>query len=352
MKLLWASAMLFTLSALAFAEPMEISAGPYNISFDLNTTMEYNVTLKPEVEDNDSSWYHLDIVFDNDTKAAVGVTTYKDWQYAEYPCVYWKNLYLRAAKDAGEIQNGSATPMAIDDNDGYIIRQEILRPGEDVAINSTIAEYWVDAEEIEDYGLMVAKTEVEMISLLPENLTEDLISTIHVEANQQGSTLTTLSYEGEPGITVRDQTNADPMGTVVIPKVISQGPAYVVVLDQAGDVLGYQSVSDGVNSNVEVVLNATPQSQWLYATLNDGGAVRSPWWKYPFVPDSDFTSQIFSDPRAVSINGAGGKAWLDSESSTEAVINGQPNPNYTRQKCMEQLKRDGYPISMASFYCD
>jgi hypothetical protein len=106
MKLFWVLAMLFILPALAFAEPVEISAGPYNISFDLDTAMEYNVTLHPEVEDNESSWYYLDIMFDNDTRAAVGVTTYKEWQYAEYPCIYWKNVYLRAAKDAGEIQNG------------------------------------------------------------------------------------------------------------------------------------------------------------------------------------------------------------------------------------------------------
>jgi hypothetical protein len=71
---------------------------------------------------------------------------------------------------------------------------------------------------------------------------------------------------------------------VIIPEVVSIGPAYVVVLDQAGNVLGYQSVADGVNRNVKVTLNGTPSSQWLYATLNKGGAVRSPWWKYPFVP--------------------------------------------------------------------
>ncbi len=247
MKLFWVLAMLFILPALAFAEPVEISAGPYNISFDLDTAMEYNVTLHPEVEDNESSWYYLDIMFDNNTRAAIGVTAYKDWQCAEYPCVYWENLYLQAAKDAGEIQNGSASEATIDGKDGYIIRQEILNPITNRVVNSTIAEYWLDAEEIEGYGLMAAKTEVEMISMLPENLTEDLLNTIHIEVNPQSSTLTTMSYEGDPMITVRDQTDADPLGEVIIPEVTSQGLAYVVVLDQAGNVLGYQSVADGVN---------------------------------------------------------------------------------------------------------
>ncbi len=347
MKLLWAFAMLFMLSTLAFAELVEISAGPYNISFDLNTTMAYNVTLHPEVEDNESSWYYVDIMFDNNTRAAIGVTAYKDWQCAEYPCVYWENLYLEAAKESGEIQNGNASETTIDGKEGYIIRQEILVPITDRVVNSTIAEYWLDAEEIEGYGLMAAKTEVEMISMLPENLTEDLLNTIHVEVNPQSSTLTTMSYEGDPMITVRDQTDADPMGVVIIPEVVSQGPAYVVVLDQAGNVLGYQSVADGVNKDVEVTLNSTPSSQWLYATLNKGGAVRSPWWKYPFVPDADYTSGVFLDSRAVSIDSRGGQAWLDAEGSTSRM-----SPNYSREKCMEQLKRDGYPQSTASFYCD
>lgn|GEM_PF-1468363 len=351
MRLLLASAMLLILSALAFAEPEEVSAGPYNISFDLNTTMDYNVTLYPEIEDNDSSWYHLSIVFDNETKADVGVSAHKDWQYAEWPCTYWKNLYLKAAKAAGEVRNGSESYATIDGSEGYIIRQEVIRPSDSKVINGTIAEYWLDAEEIEGYGIMVAKSEVEMISLLPENLTENLLNTIHVEVNQQESTLTTQSYEGEPGIAVRDQTNSDPADLVVIPEVVSQGPAYVVVLDQAGNVLGYQAVSDGVNRNVMVKLNSTPTSQWLYATLNEGGATRSPWWRYPFVPDSDYTSTMFHDQRAASV-GAAGRSWLEQESSTQAIMDGQPNPNYSRQACIEQMTNQGYPLSTASIYCD
>jgi hypothetical protein len=125
-----------------------------------------------------------------------------------------------------------------------------------------------------------------------------------------------------------------------------------VVLDKAGNVLGYQAVTDGVNGNVGVMLNATPSGQWLYATLNEGGATRSPWWKYPFAPDSIYTSTMFFDPRAVSVSTVGGRSWLDDESSTQAVMDGQPNPSYSRQACMEQLRRQGYPISTASFYCD
>jgi hypothetical protein len=133
-------------------------------SSKFKSNMAYNVTLHPEVEDNESSWFNIDIVFDNDTRAAIGVTAYKSWQCANYPCVWWENMYLNAAKDVGEIQNGSASEATIDGKDGYIIRQEILDSATNRVVNSTIAEYWVDAEEIEGYGLMAAETEVEMNS--------------------------------------------------------------------------------------------------------------------------------------------------------------------------------------------
>ncbi len=169
-----------------------------------------------------------------------------------------------------------------------------------------------------------------------------------------------MAYTGEREIAVRDQTNSDPANAVVIPRVISQGAAYVVVLDQAGNVLGYKAISDGVNDNVEVKLNATPSSQPLYATLNKGGAVRKPWWTYPFDPDADYTSSRFLDPRTPSPRAAGpksastiaGKSWLDDERSAHSIVNGQPNPDYSRQACMDQLALQGYPSSTASFYCD
>jgi hypothetical protein len=183
MKLILAISVFLILSALALAGPEEISAGPYNISFDLNTTTDYNLTLYPVVEDNDSSLYRLSIGLDDGTMADIGVVENKDWQYGEYPCTFWQGMYLSAAKVSGEIQNGSVSEATIDGREGLVIRQEIFNQSQARTINSTIARYWLDAEEIEGYGLMAAKTEVQMISILPENLTDDLLNTIHVEVS-------------------------------------------------------------------------------------------------------------------------------------------------------------------------
>lgn len=345
--------MIFMLVAMVYAKPVEIPAGPYKVSFDLNTSREYNITLHPEVEDNDSSWYYLEIMFDNDSKAGIGINHYKSWQYADFPCTYWIGRYLKAEEALGEIINGSSREMIIDGKNASVVDVYAVNALKNKTINSTMAEYWLDSQEIAGYGLEAGRTNVEIISILPENLTEDLLNTLHIEAVLLNETLKTMSYSGEQSIAVRDQTADDPLGAMIIPEVISQGPAYVVVLSQAGDVLGYQSVGDGVNRDVVVTLDGTPSSQWLYATLNKGGAVRSPWWKYPFVPDADVTSNMFLDQRVTSDSRRGTSldsnrdAWLSEEDSTSTM-----SPNYSRSRCMEQMKANGYPPSTAAFFCD
>jgi hypothetical protein len=340
MKLLWVSAILLILSAPALAGPEEIIAGPYKISFDLDTAMEYDVILDPEIEDNEASWYHLAIIFDNHTKASVGITTNKDWQIGEYPCLNWQNMYLGAARDSGRIQNGIASKGVIDGKDGVIIHQEILMAGRNEAINSTIAEYWLDAVEIEGYGLMAAKTEVEMITLLPENLTDSLLETIHVEIAEPESKLTAIASEGEQNIVIRDQNDENPIGIVVIPEVTSQGPKYVVVRDRVGNVMGYQPVVDGVNRDVAVRLNSSSSNEWLHATLNKAGASKSSYWSYPFDPDSEYTSKEFYDHRSMATSSAGGRSYQDHDGKS-----------IRKHACMD-LKNNGCSESQLDFYCD
>lgn len=65
-----------------------VSAGPYNISFDLNTTRNYSITLSSELVGNNSSTFMLDVKFDNDTRAAVDITQHDDYQYAGPPCEF------------------------------------------------------------------------------------------------------------------------------------------------------------------------------------------------------------------------------------------------------------------------
>lgn len=358
MKMLFVSVLMVLLATSALAKHEEISAGPYNISFDLNTTRNYSVALHPESLENNSSSYMFDIIFDNDTKAAVGITKYNSWHYADFPCELWQRSYL---KNDPKVLNFSISHPLIDGNRGQVISAIAPRIKDNKTVNGTVVEVWLDSKKIEGYDFLAGKTKVEMILLLPENLTRDLLMTFHVEPNENIK-LETKGANQSPQIIARTQTNADPAGMVIIPQVISNGPSYVVVFDESGNVLGYKDVAGGVNTDVQVELNQTPMSQWFYATLNKGGAIQTEYWNYPFTPDAVARSNMFFDSRSksagtpsenVAIMPPKGSSsntyqnWLDTERSTSRM-----DPYYDRDRCTKNMVANGYPLATASFYCD
>lgn len=341
----------------ALAKHEEISVGPYNVSFDLNTTQDYNITLHPESMENDSSSYMFEITFDNDTKAAIGITEYNNWQYADFPCEFWQRMYL---ENDPTVQSYSITYPLIDGRRGQMISTTAPRIRDNKTVNSTIVDLWSDSKKIEGYDFLVGKTNVEMILLLPESLIQDLLTTFHMETAQLNETeqlntkLETKAATGQmPSIQVRTQTGSDPVGIVIIPQVVSRGPSYVVVFDEYGNVLGYEAVADGVNRDVRVSLIQAPKTDRLYATLNAGGATSTKYWRYPFMPDAVVQSDAFSDNRVkgiVSIPPKGSSttpSWLDTERSTSRM-----DPYYDRDQCMNNMVANGYPHGVAAFYCD
>jgi hypothetical protein len=302
----------------------------------------------------------FDIILDNDTKATVGITEYNSWHYADFPCEFWQRMYL---KNDPKVLNFSISHPLIDGNKGQVIWSLMPRIRDNKTVNGTVVEAWLDSKKVEDYDFLAGKTKVEMLLLLPENLTRDLLTTFDVEPNENIKLETKAAADQSPQISVRTQTNADPAGMVVIPQVISNGPSYVVVFDESGNVLGYKDVADGVDTGVQVKLNQTPTTQWLYATLNEGGAVQTEYWNYPFTPDAVIRSNVFFDSRVGNIAGTpqenvasappkGSSSntyqnWLDTERSTSRM-----DPNYDRDQCTKNMVANGYPPATASFYCD
>jgi heme/copper-type cytochrome/quinol oxidase subunit 2 len=81
---------------------------------------------------------------------------------------------------------------------------------------------------------------------------------------------------GTPSVSVDNQGVVD--ARVVIAKVVSKGPGWIVIHTQAsgkpGPVIGYSAVRDGVNLNVVVAVDTKKVTDNLYAMLHtDAGAV-------------------------------------------------------------------------------
>jgi predicted lipoprotein with Yx(FWY)xxD motif len=90
-----------------------------------------------------------------------------------------------------------------------------------------------------------------------------------------------------PSVIVSDQSIES--GNVTIDEVTSDGAGWLVIHAQAdgkpGPILGYSPVSDGMNRNVVVEIDATNATETLYAMLHtDAGEVGQ--WEFPGGPDA------------------------------------------------------------------
>jgi LPXTG-motif cell wall-anchored protein len=96
-----------------------------------------------------------------------------------------------------------------------------------------------------------------------------------------------FAQEVTPSVTVGDQPlTAAPL---VVEQVVSNGPGWIVIHAQAdgspGPILGYTAVSDGVNNNVLVEIDASGATETLYAMLHtDAGEIGT--FEFPNGPDT------------------------------------------------------------------
>lgn len=182
MKALFALVVIVMLATSVSAKPDEISVGPYNVSFNLNTKMNYTVTSDYHAEKGNTSG-HVQIRFDNDTQAIVGISAFDAWQSAGIPRseFLYMNLALKTDKD---VINSNVSERSIDGEDG-LVAQALLQPTGEKARDYAVAIYWPDSKAIEGFDFPVGKTKVEIVANLPENLNLDLLNSIHVTGPKQ-----------------------------------------------------------------------------------------------------------------------------------------------------------------------
>ncbi len=199
MKALLSLIIMLLLIVSVSAKPEETYVGPYNVSFNLNTTMNYTVTSDYHAEKGNTSG-HVKIRFDNDTQAIVGISAFDAWQYAGIPRseFLYMNLALKTDKD---VINSNVSERSIDGKDG-LVAQALLQLTGEKARNYAIAIYWPDSKVIEGLDFPIGKTKVEILAKLPENLNQDLLNSIHVTEPKQSGESTVKG----------SNSNASPLG--------------------------------------------------------------------------------------------------------------------------------------------
>jgi hypothetical protein len=177
MKMMHVLILMVLLAAGASAKTEEVSVGPYNVSFDLNTTMEYSVSSNWDDANTTSS---LNIKFANDTEAAIAVINETVWECADLSQdLRYLNLALNYEKAIGTIMDGNLSEIIIDGKPGLVAIETYEKDGK--VVNTTIAKYWLDSKVIENYNISVGMTKVEILANIPMNLSENLLNTIQVK---------------------------------------------------------------------------------------------------------------------------------------------------------------------------
>lgn len=182
MKAMFALIVIVLLAPSVSAKPEEISVGPYNVSFNLNTPMNYTVTSDYHAEKGNTSG-HVKIRFDDDTQAIVGISAFDAWQYAGIPRseFLYMNLALKTDKN---ITSSNVSELSIDGKDGLIVQAQ-LRPTGEKARDYAIAIYWPDSKMVEGFDFPVGKTKVEIVAKLPDKLNLEMLNSIHVTLPKQ-----------------------------------------------------------------------------------------------------------------------------------------------------------------------
>jgi hypothetical protein len=184
MKLLIALASMLMLSSLAVAVPDSSQLGPYAVSFDLNTDIQYEVQNAQPIENELATVYQMRMFTDNSTSAGITVIENKD--LSDATLIMHKNLMAMEMTLRG-LNVTSVDDMTIDGKAGFMATSVPIPTEQAVPADTKIYRgmYWLDSKECSECGPVSAgKTYVVISSSYPQDVTENLISSLHVEKGQ------------------------------------------------------------------------------------------------------------------------------------------------------------------------
>lgn len=174
-------------SSAASAAPETETVGPYKVSFDLNTTLNYTVKLEQPIETPANSIYQILLNTYNYTLAKVQVEEYKN--LSDSSLDVGKTIFELSIANQGFNKNISAQNIIIDGKKGFVVTG--MSPKN---LRLWQAYYWLDSIDCECGPVSVGKTEIGIISLYPLNVTRNLINSLHVENTKQLAKPKTLTF--------------------------------------------------------------------------------------------------------------------------------------------------------------
>lgn len=298
---------LMLMISFASATPSSVTTGPYNITFDPGTSMNYTVEVMPPYENDSYTSYSASINVSN-TKADIIIYDLKTPEDATISTV--------AATYRANVRNLNSSSVEIGKIDGKdAIITRYINPQNNKQILD--GKYWVDSHKVDDSPLSEGSIEVTVYASMPQNSAEDMaiaesiINTLHIvktqgqasQTNQPAQTAVP-TIRPEPYLSVRDQNVENNGGNVIIDGAYSNGPGWVVIYNERyvpyssapmNNPIGYTHVDDGLSNAIKVKLNMALVTDRLYAVLfKDNGQVGAFEYPGPDYPLSLHAEKIYS----------------------------------------------------------
>ena len=183
MRLLIAVIGALMLSSLAFGATETRQVGPYTVSFNVNTNMNYQVTTPNPAMYPFATIYPIVVMTDNTTGALISITEYKNITDSTMQ-VNEENTALRMALRG--INATTPVERVIDGKNGYLISGAPLSSISNVPTGLMFyyAQYWLDSNNCQCGPISAGTKLVDITSTYPQDVTEGILATIHVAVGQ------------------------------------------------------------------------------------------------------------------------------------------------------------------------
>jgi hypothetical protein len=160
----------------ASASSEKVTTGPYNVSFDMNTTQKYDVQSSMPIMESFRTSYPMLIKTNSTTWALIKIIEYKN--YTDSTPDLWSTIDLRGLEKMG-LKNITYQPNMLIDNESAFGLTGLNPQNKRLYF----ASYWLDSKDCDCGPVYIGKTNIDIESTYPLNATAELMSSLHVEKN-------------------------------------------------------------------------------------------------------------------------------------------------------------------------
>lgn len=164
----------------------------------MNTDIQHEIQMAQPTENEKASVYQMRIFTDNSTFAIIGVTQYKDLTDATLSM--HKNLMQMQMALSG-LNATSIEDATIDGKAGFVASFVPFAGAQGIPADAqlTSALYWLDSKECSECGpVSVGQAYVAVSSSYPQDVTQNLIASLHVAEGQAAPAQTGASADMPP----------------------------------------------------------------------------------------------------------------------------------------------------------